>query len=114
MTSKDPSPADEPKPAAAGGLNVKVVLDVHRDSPAYYANYIEISYSTHEFALTAARVPAKLSDADLADVTATGRIVVEPEVQVLVAPTLLPGLIEALKTQQALYEAQFGAIRAST
>ena len=92
-------------------IEIKVQLEATPDVPVYYANYVEVGHSPHEFALNVARVPTKIGAERLAEITKSGIISLSPEVQLLLPPTVIPSLIFALQKQLALYETNFGKIR---
>ena len=89
---------------------VKVALPQTDDTPTYYVNYAEISHSQYEFALSVVRIPTKLDPERLAAAKKTGTLKLEPTLQVLLPPRLLPGLIAALQTQLKSYEDKFGKV----
>lgn len=99
-------PADD-----ADSVPVRIVVDVTPDTPTYYANHIEIAYNRHEIAVWVARLPTKASRDDMALAEEIGELVVEPEMQILLPPTLIDGLISALETTKENYEKVFGPIR---
>lgn len=92
-------------------LAVRIVVEASQDTPTYYVNHAEIALGQHELALWFARLPTKPSRAETEEVRRSGEIVVDPEFQILIPPTLLPGLIEALGTTLSTYETLFGPIR---
>ena len=90
---------------------VKIRLEALPDAPTYYANFVEISHTAHEFMLSTARVPTKLPEPLKQEAVNKGELVLTPELQIVIAPTVLPGLIRALKIQRESYEKKFGEIR---
>jgi hypothetical protein len=106
---KKPAPGTEEEPRDA--VQVKVVLDPSDGTPMYYANHFEVSMARHEFTVTAGRVPGKFSRSRFAALTENKELLLEPECQLLVAPTLMPGLIAALQTQLTAWEREFGPVR---
>jgi hypothetical protein len=108
MAKKKRKPGTGPQ---ATVLPIKVAVEPTDDTPTYYANYAEVNLAAHEFALSFVRVPTKLGTGRTADVQESGSLELEPVVQVLFAPTLLPGLVRALTTMRAAYEERFGPIR---
>src|SRR5437867_1938549 len=92
---------------AAVGLPVKISVEITENTPSFYVNYAEVSFAAHELALSLVRVPTKLSGTK-ADEAKTGVLRCESVVQVLFAPTLLPGLIRALTTTKESYEETIG------
>lgn len=92
-------------------LVLRIVVEATQDTPTYYVNHAEIALGAHELAIWFARLPTKPSRDETEAARASGEIVVEPEFQILVPPTLLPGLIVALQQTQDNYETIFGPIR---
>jgi hypothetical protein len=102
-------------PAEAGSfpptqLAVTVVANPTDDTPSFYSNYAEASFNQHEIGLFFIKTPTKL-DIQRLEEAKSGKLVLEPLAQVLIAPTLLPGLIRALQTVREEYEKAFGVIR---
>lgn len=89
---------------------VKVSLEPSFETVPYYVNHIEVGHTRHEFTILAGRVPAKMSAERFAQIKETGLLQLEPDVTLMVAPTLLPGLIRALQTQQDKWEKANGPI----
>lgn len=87
--------------ATPESVALRIVVEASQDTPTYYVNHIELSMGQHECAMWFARLPTKPSRAELAEATAAGEIVVDPEFQVIIPPTLIEGLISALQTVQA-------------
>lgn len=92
------------RPAAAAPQQdapqaIRIVLDTSSDAPIYYANYFEVVVAAHDITLMATRLPGKLNEDAEAIATATGMIHATPEVQVVMAPTMVPLLIRALQSQ---------------
>ena len=100
-----------PKGDQAVEIALRVVVEATIDTPTYYANHAEIAVNQHELALWFARLPTKPSRLELEEARETGELVVDPEFQILVPPTLLDGLIEALVASKEKYESLFGPIR---
>jgi hypothetical protein len=90
-------------------VNLKVVVEASLDTPTYYVNHAEIAVSQHEFAILFARLPTKPSRAEIVEATSSGELVVDPEFQILIPPTLLQGLIDALEKSRDQYDTLFGA-----
>jgi hypothetical protein len=95
-------------------LPLKVILDPTDDTPSYYANYAEATFAPHECALYFARVPTKLGVDRTDEARAAGTLRIDPSMQIVFGPTLLPGLIRALTTIKGAYETTFGPIRDET
>ena len=92
----------------ADGLSVRIVIDVRDDTPHYYINHAEINSTQHEFTLSAGRIPAKFSPDQLQRAKETATIIIPADIQILIPPSLIPGLIRALSTQKDLYERTHG------
>lgn len=101
------------KNASAEPTRVKVRVEHGSGAEILYANYVEVSHSAYEFMLSVVRVPTKFPSSLLAEARTTGEIVVEPQVNILLPPTLIPGLIRALESQRDLYERNFGKLKTS-
>jgi hypothetical protein len=86
-----------------------ISTQVADDTFTYYANHAEISCTAHEFAILFARIPAKLPPDKLEEARA-GALSIDCDVQILISPTLISGLIRALITQKETYEKRFGII----
>jgi hypothetical protein len=91
------------QPAAA---SVKISLDYTNSEPLY-ANFAEISSAQHEFQIAFALVPARPTTDQIRD----GAVKLNPLVQIMLPPTLIPGLIKALITTKEQYEALLGPIK---
>jgi hypothetical protein len=91
-------------------LAVRIVTDPTDATPSYYVNYAEASFGPHEVSISFVKVPTKLNSAQLQEAK-DAPLRLEPVVQVLFAPTLLPGIIRALNTIKDRYEEHQGPIR---
>lgn len=89
---------------------VKVSLEPSFETVPYYANHIEVGHTRHEFTILAGRVPAKMSAERFAQIKESGLLQLEPDVTLMFAPTLMPGLIRALQTQLEKWEKANGPI----
>lgn len=100
------------KAAMAGGdKQIKIAIDSSEEAPVYYANYMEVAHSNHDFTIAAVRVPTKLPLDRLRTAQENGGSYhLEAAVVLVLAPTVIPGLIMALSAQQAAYEKRFGKI----
>lgn len=56
-TRKPAAKALSPEPKTG-----RIKLDISDEIPSYYVNHIEVGHSVYDFALTAARAPAVLTD----------------------------------------------------
>jgi len=93
-----------------GLVPVTVVIDPVDESAAYYANYAEVSLAQYDCILSFVRVPTKLSLAR-SEEAKSGTLKFEPLVQVILPPTLIPGLIRALMTTKEAFEKISGPIK---
>lgn len=98
--------------APAGAIKHVVVrfLGNYDDTPTYYINHAEIAVGKHEFALAFAKLPTKPSRSDMEHAKATQELAWETDIQVLVPPTLIVGLIRALETARDGYQNLFGPL----
>jgi hypothetical protein len=112
MAKAATKPASRRKAEAnADTLDVRLVVDLPADTPTYYANHVEIAVNKHEISLWIARLPTKPAREQMALAQETGELLVEAEMQILMPPTLIDGLIGALETTKLKYEKAFGPIR---
>lgn len=88
-----------------------VTVDVTDDTAVYYVNYIEFSSTTNEFALNAARLPAKLSPEKLREMMETGQMRVDATAQLLIPIPLVKAVLVALATHIETFEQAHGEIR---
>lgn len=89
-------------------IQLRPSLEVSDDTPQYYVNHAEINSTVHEFVISAGRLPGRLTQAQIEMVRATSVLPTPADVQLLIPPTLIVGLIRALQTQKDVYEAQYG------
>jgi hypothetical protein len=89
-------------------LAVRIAAEPNEATPSYYVNFAEVSIGAHEFAISFVRVPTKFNSA-LVEEAKTGPLKLEPAVQVIFAPSLMPGLIRALTSVKEQYEKQRGS-----
>jgi len=102
MSTKQAIPPARGKPGDV--LPVRIVVDPTEETPVYYANHAEVSLSPHEISVSFVRVPSKLSSSRTKDAQVSGSLTFEPTVQVVIPPTLLPGLIKAMTITKDQYE----------
>jgi len=99
--------ADEKLPKKGAMENdaimVRIVLEPQEHTPTYYANHAEVSRGAHDFGVSFAHLPTKFSKEKLETVTDEGELKYSPNVQLVLPPTVIPGLIRALQTQLDLY-----------
>ena len=92
----------------AEAVAAKVVLHPSEDTPQYYINYAEIATSQNEFSIYGVRVPTKLPPGEVAAITKSQELHLEPEVQIIIPVTVIQGFIDALIRQRDFYAAEFG------
>ena len=91
-------------------VTIKIGIETDDDTSVVYANHVEISHSIHDFCISFARVPSKLSSEKLEELKNDLKIDVPALIQVVVPPTLIAGLIRALVDQRDMYENNFTKI----
>lgn len=87
-------------------INLRPQMHVGEDIPQYYINHVEVNSIVHDFVLSMGRLPGRLSPEVLEAAKKSGVVSFPAELQVLVPPTLIVGLIKALTFQKELYEKQ--------
>jgi hypothetical protein len=102
------TPAGAAAPVTATKVPVRMALEVPESVSRYYANFIEISQTSWDFALIFTTLPAKPTPAKVAEMQATGVLAWPAEVVVNFPPTLMAGLIRALNMQKEAYEKENG------
>jgi hypothetical protein len=108
---QQPKKPPDPKTAqVVEQVTARVIFDVSEDIATYYVNHAEVAQSKHEFAIFWGRAPTKVSTQQLTLVKQTGEIHIEPLVQIIVPPTLVQGLIDALGKQKQRYEQAHGKV----
>ena len=90
-------------------VQVKVAVDA-TEGESLYVNHAEIMHGRHEIIVIWAQVLSKISQAQLEVVQSTGELRVQPSVQLIFPPTLLPPLIRALIAEKENYEKEHGKI----
>jgi len=93
-----------------GAIPSQIVMDVIPDVPTYYISHAEISMTQHDIGMSVGRLPPKLAPEAVETLKKTQVLHIEPMLQLLFAPTFLPGLIRALTIQRQQYENMFGPI----
>ena len=89
-------------------IAVRPVFDMEIDSPVYYVNHIEVASTRFEFSLICGRVPTKLTPKQVDELRDNKTLRLVPILQMLVSPTLVQGLIDALTLQKKNYEKAHG------
>ena len=111
MVRKATKRSSSRKRKAAEKRSAKVTSKVHvtiklrdiSEVPTYYVNYLDVGHSAYEFAITAAKAPTRLDDATRSQLAKDGVLELEPLLQLLVPPKVIPGLIDALVKQLTAY-----------
>jgi hypothetical protein len=110
--NKKPGGPDVPSVQGTVPENVPVKVQVVQgdSTPTYYSNFVEVSHTEYEFALSFVKLPTKLRPQQLADVKSGQSLLLEPFLQVEVPSRLVRGIIKALETQVEKYEQRHGKI----
>jgi hypothetical protein len=95
-------------PAVAKPVAITVALEPNGEQ--FYANFAEVTTGQHEFQISFALVPTKPTAKGI-EAMKTGVLSLDAMVQVMVPPTLIPGLIRALTTTKEQHEAMVGPIK---
>lgn len=111
--AKAKSPLSAPGASGKQFIRVKIQPDYRADFPTYYVNFVEVAHSRHEFSLTALRAPTRMGRETIEAASEKGMIEIEPAVQLLVPPSMMRGLIDALQKQLAVFEKNYGPVAAS-
>jgi len=94
-------------------VTVTPVMLSPSDLQYYYVNHIEVSSSKYEFAITAGRLPARFTDEQKQQIKDTQKLIIEPNIQLLIPANLISGLINALTIQKESYEKHHGKLDTS-
>jgi len=84
-------------------ITVRPSIQTGDQTAVYYVNFAEMTFSASEFCLSAARVPTKPNPVQLEQAKA-GTFTFDADVQLIIPPTVIPGLIRALTTVKENYE----------
>ncbi len=82
---------------------VRVRIEPSPDGPIIYCNAVEIGHNQHEFSLFFARLPAKASREQMDAAEKTAVLELSPEAHILLPPTVIKPLIDALQSQLDTY-----------
>ena len=85
-------------------MMIRPVFDVTPDTPQYYANHVEVSFTVHEFSLVFGRMSARVNREDIERLKENPVVRVPADAQVLVPTTLIAGLLRALIHAKGEYE----------
>jgi hypothetical protein len=89
-------------------VGVKIALQPSQDAAVFYANFFEVAHGPHDVTLYGVRVPAKLGRAEVEAARASGELQLQPDFQIVIAPSLVPGLVKALQSQLEKWQKRFG------
>ena len=108
MARKKKTAKGAPAPLTAP-VALKVSLESSSDQ--IYANYAEVTAAQHEFQISFALVPTRPSAEKIEAIKSGSPLFVDAIVQVMLPPTIVPGLIRALTITKEQYEAIAGPIK---
>lgn len=80
------------------------------DTPQYYVNHAEINANQHEFTITLGRIPSRLTPSQAEQARTSTEVSFPADLQLLVPPTMIAGLIDALRNQKEFYEKSNAAV----
>jgi hypothetical protein len=89
---------------------IPVTISLEYTGEPLYANFAEVSSAQHEFQIGFGLLPTKPNAEQMEQVNG-GTMRLNALVQILLPPTLIPGLIKALTTTKEQYEAVLGPIK---
>jgi hypothetical protein len=89
-------------------VSAKPAIRTSEDTLTYYINHIEVGHSRHEFVLNCGRLPAIPTAEQIAAARETGALTVEADVRLIIPPTMMVGLLDALTKQREKYEKACG------
>jgi hypothetical protein len=107
-------PSGSPQPEARAGsaqaeVQIGISMQVGLETVTYYANFAEIAFLQHDFAMLFGRVPAKLP-LDKQEEAKAGLVTLTSDVQILIPANMIVGLMRALATAKAAYEQRYGVL----
>ena len=109
MASKKKSAKKGEADAPSAPIGLKVALEPSGDQ--FYANFAEVAAAQHEFQISFALVPAKLTAEKIETIKNGSPLSVDAIVQIMLPPTIIPGLIRALTITKEQFEAIAGPIK---
>jgi hypothetical protein len=98
---------NEPPPAAASNttqVTITFVLNPPEGVKPTYANFIEVVQTAHDFTITGAQLPVKLSQENIRIAREGKAVPIEADFQITFPASLLIGLIDALISQKEIHE----------
>jgi len=96
--------AKKPAPVSQSAVTISVIMS--DDVPVSYANFAEITHNDFDFGISFCRLPAKFTPREVDLIQEESRVETEPVFHVVLPHVMLPRLIQALQSQQALIEKQ--------
>jgi hypothetical protein len=85
-------------------VTISFDLTPPKDTKPTYANFIEVTQTAHDFTLTGAQLPVKLSQEQIMEASRGQAVPIEAGFQITLPASLLIGLIDALISQKEMYE----------
>jgi hypothetical protein len=89
---------------------VKVQADIKPDTPFYYVNYISVTHSPYDFAISVLRLPHQLTPEQKSFASKGDPVPMEATLQLIIPTQIIKGLIKALSEQCQKYEERYGEI----
>ena len=110
LMARPTKPVINATPTQNGGevLLLRPVLDITSDTPQYYVYHAEVNFTVHEFTLSLGRMAARIRPEQAATFRESGVMPIPADLQILIPPSLVPGLMRALSSSRDQYEKQFG------
>ena len=98
------------KEAVEQKVPIKLVLDPTEETPTYHFNFAELVHGRGEIALLWTWIPPKASALTIEKAKETGKVVISPALQIVMAPHVAIGLRDSLTKRIELYEKEFGPV----
>ncbi len=92
-------------------IEVRVSLRVTDDTPSYYVNHLEVSQTQHEFTFSVGKIPSRFSAEKQSEIAGSHVMEIDAMLQLMIPPTLLPGIIKAMQIQLELFEKANGKVK---
>jgi hypothetical protein len=103
-TKIDSEPPVPPAPNTSQSVTVTFVLTPPKGTKPTYTNFIEVVQTAHDFTLTGAQLPVKLSQEQIRVASEGQAVPIEADFQITFPVSILVGLIDALMSQKETYE----------
>lgn len=84
-------------------VQLRPSVTADENTETFYVNFVEVACNAYEYALLATRLPTKMPLGIIED-NSDGNFPVGAEVQLLLSPVLVDGLIDALTRQKQVYQ----------